>query len=50
VPKDEVPAAVKPDADDKDWADYIIGGARTIPGREDGQQEVLEIDVCACDV
>ena len=32
VTKDEVPAAVKPDADDKDWADYVIGGGKVVQG------------------
>ncbi len=32
VTKDEVPATVKPDADDKDWADYVIGGGKVVQG------------------
>lgn len=32
VTKDEVPAAVKPDADDKGWADYVIGGGKVVQG------------------
>ena len=32
VAQDEVPAAVKPDADEKAWADYVIDGDKVVRG------------------
>ena len=32
VTKDEVPTTVKPDTDDKDWADYVISGRKVVRG------------------
>jgi len=32
VVKDDLPQAVKPDADEKGWADYVIGGGKVLRG------------------
>jgi alpha-L-fucosidase 2 len=43
VAKDDVPSAVKPDADEKAWADYVIGGGKVVRGDDTmtGEQWVV---------